>query len=151
MFSSGKLFCATNAIATYISVQQLCFATIIFFLSFWCVGKKHRRRFDWTKEVAVVTGGSSGIGAQIVEQLLKRGTRVANIDLAPSQNAEAISYTTDVTDPIQVRESAAQIRKKFGDATILINNVGIMESTLISEGIYKFCTGGYHKIWHKPP
>lgn len=39
--------------------------------------------WDWKREVAVVTGGSGGIGAGIVKKLVSHGIRVAVLDISP--------------------------------------------------------------------
>jgi all-trans-retinol dehydrogenase (NAD+) len=37
--------------------------------------------YDWKKEIVVVTGGSDGIGAPVVQSLAKRGIRVVVLDI----------------------------------------------------------------------
>lgn len=39
--------------------------------------------WDWTKEIVVVTGGSSGIGASIVNRLADDGVSIVVVDIAP--------------------------------------------------------------------
>jgi all-trans-retinol dehydrogenase (NAD+) len=39
--------------------------------------------YDWKNEVAVVTGGSGGIGAAVVKKLISHGLRVAVLDVEP--------------------------------------------------------------------
>jgi len=47
-------------------------------------GKSSRKdEWDWDREVAVVTGGSNGIGLSIVNGLLRKGVKVAVWDVAP--------------------------------------------------------------------
>jgi len=54
--------------------------------------------------VAAVTGGGSGIGAAIDEELLARGARVAIFDLDPSTcPAAVLEVTVDVSDDASVR------------------------------------------------
>lgn len=36
---------------------------------------------DWSKEVVIVTGGSSGIGADLVRRLIQSGAKVAILDI----------------------------------------------------------------------
>jgi hypothetical protein len=41
------------------------------------------KKWKWPREVAVVTGGSSGIGLHIVKQLAAKGVKVAVFDIQP--------------------------------------------------------------------
>jgi all-trans-retinol dehydrogenase (NAD+) len=47
------------------------------------VWKPQTANWTWSWEVAVVTGGSQGIGRQIVKGLLERDVKVAVLDIAP--------------------------------------------------------------------
>jgi len=42
-----------------------------------------RGDWDWPNEVAVVTGGSGGIGACVVKKLISHGIKVAVLDIGP--------------------------------------------------------------------
>jgi len=44
-------------------------------------------KWIWNQEVAVVTGGSSGIGAEIVKALKRKGVKVAVLDIQPLPKA----------------------------------------------------------------
>lgn len=83
---------------------------------------------DWSKEIAIVTGGSQGIGAGVVKGLALWGTKVAILDIAePDQTLldfpHVKFYKTNITDRDAVAASAAVLRKELGEPTILINNV----------------------------
>jgi all-trans-retinol dehydrogenase (NAD+) len=57
----------------------------------WLLAKKNT--WDWPHEVAVVTGGAGGIGANIVKGLAARGVKVAVVDIVePTQFAECESH-----------------------------------------------------------
>lgn len=88
-------------------------------------------------KVAVVTGGSRGIGYSIAAALARHGSRVAigsrNTDdltkasgslnkLAPSHVA---ALTTDVRNYSQVERLVARAEEAFGGVDILVNNAGI--------------------------
>jgi all-trans-retinol dehydrogenase (NAD+) len=45
--------------------------------------KDDKSAWDWKNEVAVVTGGSGGIGASVVKELVSKGVKVAVIDVLP--------------------------------------------------------------------
>ncbi|KAG4258130.1 hypothetical protein FPRO03_03085 [Fusarium proliferatum] len=84
--------------------------------------------WDWTKEVVVVTGGSSGIGKEIVLKLAKKHTKVIIVDLnAPGyQLPPNVSFcSADLSDPIEISKVSKQIVSEHGDPTVLINNAGI--------------------------
>lgn len=87
--------------------------------------------WNWPKEIAVVTGGCSGIGLAIVRKLRAKGIRVAILDIQPlpeelsCDSAGVKYYKCDVTSSASVADAAAEIRRDFGEPTILVNNAGI--------------------------
>lgn len=86
--------------------------------------------WDWPNEIAVVTGGSSGIGAATVERLLAMGMRVAVLDVQDIPKTLQVDsrvkfYHCDVTSAESVGMAADAVRKEIGHPTILINNAGI--------------------------
>lgn len=42
-----------------------------------------KSRWNWKEEIAVVTGGCSGIGEEVVKSLAKRGVKVVILDVTP--------------------------------------------------------------------
>lgn len=86
-------------------------------------------------KIAIVTGGSRGIGQAISELFAKEGATVIIIDLLPQgkEVAEAINtsggkaefYSVSVTDKSAVENLFAEINEKHGKLDILINNAGI--------------------------
>lgn len=86
-------------------------------------------------KIAIVTGGSSGIGAAILRGLLSKGAAVANFDVRPplepfSGQHDCAYYCVDVTQVGAVRNAVDMVNERFGRIDILINNAG----TLGSEG-----------------
>ena len=88
---------------------------------------------------AVVTGGSSGIGAGLARLLVEEGADVAVVgrrhdklaqtvddlrDAAGARNARIVAISTDVRDEATVDTMAAQVIEAFGGVDILINSAG---------------------------
>ena len=100
---------------------------------------------DLSGRVAVVTGGSRGIGRAIALALGGAGAKLALIGrdqakLAESQalarevGAEAETYICDVRDEARVKQTADAVAKRFGAVHILVNNAG----TAIRKNIVDF-------------
>jgi NAD(P)-dependent dehydrogenase (short-subunit alcohol dehydrogenase family) len=73
-------------------------------------------------DVAVVTGGASGIGAAVAAALAAVGARVAIFDLAASGED---AYKVDVADEAQVRTAFDRVVARHGRLDVLFNNAGI--------------------------
>lgn len=78
-------------------------------------------------KVAVVTGGSSGIGAAIIEELLEVGVKVANFDISDNglKHDNLLFVETDVTSRKNVEESVKKVVDTFGTIDGVVNNAGI--------------------------
>ena len=75
---------------------------------------------------AVVTGGASGIGAEVSRQLLGQGARVAVLDLRVERaHPESLAIGTDVSDSASVHAAIATVVAEFGGIDIVVNNAGI--------------------------
>jgi NAD(P)-dependent dehydrogenase (short-subunit alcohol dehydrogenase family) len=85
--------------------------------------------------VAVVTGGSSGIGAAVVARFVAEGARVASLDrIAPASPAAAVLHlAADVTDPASVAAAFARVADAMGGADILVNSAGIAKLAALEE------------------
>lgn len=99
--------------------------------------RSEKHRYDWPKEIAVVTGAASGFGRLISEGLASHGINVMALDLGDALPKEMQSnpkihyYKCDVTDPDAVNRVASLIQSSHGDPSILINNAGIAFDSLI--------------------
>lgn len=86
---------------------------------------------DFTSEVAVVTGGSGGIGARIVALLAERGVSVAILDVvAPAPEAllsdKVTFFKVDLTQHDDVVRVGNEVKAHYATApSILINNAGM--------------------------
>ncbi|MBQ8831199.1 MAG: 3-oxoacyl-ACP reductase FabG [Oscillospiraceae bacterium] len=95
-------------------------------------------------KVAVVTGGSRGIGAAAAKKLASMGADVAVIYAGRAEAAESVcekcrelgvqaqSYKCDVADFAAVKDTVAQIKADFKTVHILVNNAGITRDGLIA-------------------
>ena len=94
------------------------------------------------QQVAIVTGASRGIGAEIARQLGKQGYAVvvnyagsaaeakAVVDFIVADNGKAVAVQADVADPKAVNALFEQTIAAFGRVDVLINNAGIMPPAL---------------------
>jgi NAD(P)-dependent dehydrogenase (short-subunit alcohol dehydrogenase family) len=71
--------------------------------------------FSLTGQVAIVTGGATGLGAATVAMLGKAGATAISLDL---------STGVDVTDENAVARAFAEAERKHGGIDILVNNAG---------------------------
>ncbi|KAH7016411.1 uncharacterized protein B0I36DRAFT_298755 [Microdochium trichocladiopsis] len=105
------------------------------------------KSWDWSKEIVVVTGGSSGIGATIVEKLQHRGIKIIVLDInKPSKEfgKNTSFYQVDLSDALATASVADRICHDHGDPTVLVNNAGIGHGTSIlstSEATLQRCFG----------
>jgi len=80
---------------------------------------------------AIVTGGASGLGGAVADQLAKAGAKVTIFDLnaelgeAKALEVDGFFQAVDVTDENQVAASLDAAGKKHGTARILVNCAGI--------------------------
>jgi len=77
------------------------------------------------EQVALVTGGSSGIGRAICEALLAQGRSVVNLDYqAPAwSHPRLVSIQADLTKQTEIEHAARRIAATY-DVTALVNNAG---------------------------
>lgn len=85
---------------------------------------------DWlglSGKTIIVTGGSSGIGEAIVKELLQNGANVVNGDLKKGtlEDQHLTYFKTDVTNPEEVENLAAEAEKINGEIWGVVNNAGI--------------------------
>jgi NAD(P)-dependent dehydrogenase (short-subunit alcohol dehydrogenase family) len=81
-------------------------------------------------QVAVVTGGGSGIGLATCTRLAKDGFTVAVLDLRPDAAAglAALTVTCDVTSEADVEAAVGEVTGRLGAIDVLVNNAGITGS-----------------------
>jgi len=96
-----------------------------------------------TGRTALVTGGSRGIGAAVVEALLAEGAHVVFTHLADGERAEKLvgrcgappdslrCFDADVRDPVAVRRVVEETIARMGGLEILVNVAGINRDRVI--------------------
>jgi len=89
-------------------------------------------------KVAIVTGGSRGIGRAIVQALAREGAKVAFTYVQNKTAADEIAnddtivaFQADVTNFDQAKDLVKQVKEKFGRIDILVNNAGITRDKLL--------------------
>ncbi|MBI4212342.1 MAG: glucose 1-dehydrogenase [Deltaproteobacteria bacterium] len=87
-------------------------------------------------KIAIVTGGSMGIGKACCLMLAAEGAHVAVMDVVDAEGRAVVDdiqqhggiaeyWHLDVGDELQVQSAFAEVAKKFGGIHILVNNAGI--------------------------
>ncbi len=91
---------------------------------------------DLSGQVAVVTGGSSGIGRAIAEAYARAGADVVPTARTPEDveaaaeavraaGGESLAVTTDVADPSEVAALFEAVAAEFGGVDVLVNAAGV--------------------------
>ena len=91
-------------------------------------------RFDLTGEVAVVLGGTGGLGGAMAEGLAQAGAQVAILGRSQergeakakeySKHAKTIFVSVDALDPKSLQHAEQKIEKELGPITVLVNAAG---------------------------
>jgi 3-oxoacyl-[acyl-carrier protein] reductase len=94
---------------------------------------------SFQNKVAIVSGGSRGIGRAIVVALAREGAKVVftyaqNKAMADEiANGETIvGIQADVTSSDQAKDLVRQVKEKFGQVDILVNNAGVTRDKLVA-------------------
>ena len=94
-------------------------------------------------KVALITGGSRGIGKAVAIRLARDGVKLAInyksdkksadlvVGLANEMGVEALAVQADVSDSSQVDVMVDQVVSTFGNVDILVNNAGIIHDSLL--------------------
>lgn len=107
---------------------------------------------NYNKKIAVVTGGTSGIGKEIVKELLENGCKVVtcyhNNEVAAKETEKELNnekltiIKCDVSNEIEVMNMYRIIKEKYGKIDYLINNAG----TFIDNFIKDFNIDDFRKV-----
>lgn len=94
--------------------------------------------WDFDREIVLITGGSSGIGAAVAQEFLRRNkrTKIVVVDVgelkwqAPAGSSVQF-YKCDLTDAAAVKDMADKVREEVGHPTVLFNNAGVARGSPI--------------------
>ena len=101
-----------------------------------------KNKFDLTGKVAIVTGGSTGLGRGMSLGLSAAGAKVVLVDYVSSeetakeivaQGGEAHVIVADLSKTSEIERIVPEAVAKFGTVDILVNNAGIIRRTPILE------------------
>ena len=94
-------------------------------------------------KVALVTGGTSGIGKEIVKELIEKGCKVITCYSANEENAKILKkeinsedlliIKCDVSNEEEVVNMMKHIKEKIGNLDYLVNNAGTFIDNLIKD------------------
>jgi gluconate 5-dehydrogenase len=101
-------------------------------------------KFRLNNKIALVTGGTSGIGYNIAVGLAQAGARICVNDIREEKleeakklfnelNIDAFTINFDVSNEADVNRGISIIEKKVGNIGILVNNAGIIKRSPILE------------------
>ena len=99
-------------------------------------------------QVALVTGGGQGIGEAICRRLAADGFKVgvADYNIETAENVaqslrdaghEAVAVKVDVADRDQVFAAVKEVKDKFGDFNVIVNNAGLGPQTPLDTITYE--------------
>ncbi len=107
------------------------------------------RQFEMKGQVALITGGSKGLGSTMAAGLASAGASIilvsrnaaeaqaTALEIASGFGVPAVGIGTDVTHPSAVNETFRQVMQDFGRIDILINSAGINIRGSIDELTYE--------------
>ena len=116
----------------------------IFAMEYWELEQaklnRGRTELPFLGQVALVTGGASGIGRACVEHLAASGAQVVTLDKNPSvtsiyNGSSMYGIACDVTDPSAVTSAIEKAVLRYGGLDIVVNNAGIFSASASVENI----------------
>jgi short-subunit dehydrogenase len=100
--------------------------------------KKSRRQYDFNNKVALITGGSRGLGLVLARELSQEGARLAICarnseelkraakDLQ-DHGAEVFEIPCDLRSQLEINIMVEAVRNHYGQIDVLINNAGVIQ------------------------
>lgn len=94
------------------------------------------------EKVAIVTGGTAGLGLELVKRLLEQGAYVVSMSrnaqrieevTAELSNERAVFLKGDTANPEDIHALVSYVREHFGHLDVLINNAGVMRGNGLAD------------------
>jgi len=97
-----------------------------------------------TPKVAIVTGGSQGIGAGLVDAYRQRGYNLVatSRSITPSDQSDVVTVAGDIADPATSDAVVKAALDRFGRIDTLVNNAGIF----IAKPFTDYTLEDYHRV-----
>jgi len=93
----------------------------------------------------LVTGGTSGIGLEIVRALVKTGAKIIvisksqeKLDLLQKQYMLEAVYSCDLSNPLEVSRVCTEVLRDHADLQVLINNAGTQQNAYLTDEVVTF-------------
>lgn len=95
--------------------------------------------------VAIVTGGSAGIGAAICHALAESGHAVISLSRRSTESMPFVtkSVEVDLMDPLATRQAAAELARTY-PASIIVHNAGAVREKVLEEATMEDLTALFH-------
>jgi len=105
------------------------------------ISKKHKE-MKLKNSTVLITGGTSGIGLELVKQLIAQGVAdilitgrdISRLEQVKKQYPQVHIYQSDVSNPQDIQALCQTIIKDFPELNIIINNAGIMRNLNLLDG-----------------
>lgn len=134
---------ATNLIAVCFKILTVAIPEVFKEIKMFFIAPEPK---DITGQLAIVTGGSNGLGREIAIRLAQRGCNIAIVDvdleggeitakdLEREFKVKAKAFKVDVSSYVEVEKLKEDIESSLGTVDILINNAGLMPLVSLCEG-----------------
>ncbi len=86
---------------------------------------------EFDGRLAVVTGGSGAIGAEIVAALSRGGATAISLDVSPTKDAHAKWIACDVRNDDSVAAAVHAVRERYGRLDIVVHAAGIARDAVL--------------------
>jgi NAD(P)-dependent dehydrogenase (short-subunit alcohol dehydrogenase family) len=120
------------------SIRVLLLASALLLVAWLVIRLIRTARYSFRGKLALITGGSRGLGLVLARHVCAQGGSVALIARDPDELArakadltarggEVLAIECDLLDATQIGTAVRQIIDRFGKIDVLINNAGIIE------------------------